>query len=103
MHAHAADDPVFLAMNARGQADTGGELGDFCVTCHAPMAVRLGLTEDGLNLDDVPQYAKGVTCFFCHSVDSVEGDHNAQLRIADDTTMRAAFIASPTCVLRSTG
>ncbi len=91
MHAYAADDPVFLAMNARGQEDTNGELGDFCVTCHAPMAVRLGLTTDGLNLDEVPQYAKGVTCFFCHSVEGIEDDHNGALTIASDGVMRGGL------------
>ena len=40
MHAYAAEDPVFLAMNARGQRETKGALGDFCVKCHAPMAVQ---------------------------------------------------------------
>ena len=39
MHAYAAEDPVFRAMNQRGQRETGGALGDFCVKCHAPMAV----------------------------------------------------------------
>jgi hypothetical protein len=91
MHAYAADDPVFLAMNARGQADTNGALGDFCVQCHAPMAVRLGLTTNGLNLADVEQYAKGVTCFFCHNVDAVEGEHNNPLVLANDTTMRGGL------------
>jgi hypothetical protein len=51
MHAYAANDPVFLAMNARGQRDTGGALGDFCVRCHAPMALAEGLTSDGTNLE----------------------------------------------------
>lgn len=64
MHAYAADDPVFLAMNARGQRETEGELGAFCVQCHAPMAVEFDLTEDGLNLDAMPQKFKGVTCYF---------------------------------------
>jgi hypothetical protein len=91
MHAYAADDPVFLAMNARGQADTGGALGDFCVNCHAPMAVRLGMTTDGLNLSSLPQHVKGVTCFFCHSVASVEGDHNNPLVLAADDTMRGGL------------
>src|SRR3954452_13466818 len=50
MHAYAADDPVFIAMNQRGQRETNGSLGTFCVNCHAPMAVRLGATKDGLNL-----------------------------------------------------
>src|SRR3954447_6222981 len=38
MHAYASSDPVFLAMNKRGQEEA--QLGDFCVQCHAPMAVR---------------------------------------------------------------
>jgi hypothetical protein len=88
MHAYAATDPVFLAMNARGQRETDGELGDFCVSCHAPMAVREGATEDGLNLDDVPGHLKGVTCYFCHNVERVEGTHNNPLVPANDTTMR---------------
>lgn len=91
MHAYAADDPVFLAMNKRGQAATGGMLGDFCVTCHAPLAVQLGLTRDGLNLAEVPQWAKGVGCFFCHNVVEVTSDHNNPLRLANDTTMRGGF------------
>lgn len=98
MHAYAADDPVFLAANARGQEDTGGDLGDFCVTCHAPMAVRLGLTTDGLDLADVPQYAKGITCFFCHSADSVGDDHNNDITLASDQVLRGGIgnpVASP--------
>src|SRR6185295_1082953 len=50
MHAYASEDPVFVAMNRRGQRETNGELGTFCVQCHAPMAVKLGLT-DGTNFD----------------------------------------------------
>jgi hypothetical protein len=88
MHAYAADDPVFLAMNRRGQEETDGELGDFCVQCHAPMAVREGLTTDGLNLEDLPQAVKGVTCYFCHSVTAVEGTHNNPLTLTDDLVLR---------------
>jgi len=91
MHAYAADDPVFLALNRQGQEETNGALGNFCVQCHAPMAVALGLTTDGLNLDDVPRFAKGVTCYFCHNAVSVEGDHNAPIRLANDETMRGGL------------
>ena len=91
MHAYAADDPVFLAMNARGQRETNGALGSFCVKCHAPMALREGATTDGLNLPSVDRKLKGVTCFFCHTVDSVTGTHDAALRLADDTTMRGPY------------
>ncbi len=91
MHAYAAEDPVFLAMNARGQRETNGELGDFCVRCHAPLATALGLTEDGLNLDDVPAHLRGVTCYFCHNVEEVTGTHNNPLVLAMDTTMRGGI------------
>lgn len=91
MHAYASEDPVFLAMNELGQEQTNGELGDFCVQCHAPMAVREGLTTDGLNLRDLDRPYQGVTCFFCHTVESVEGDHNNPLVLADDLVMRGEF------------
>ncbi|MCS6915950.1 MAG: multiheme c-type cytochrome [Myxococcales bacterium] len=95
MHAYAADDPVFVAMNARGQRETGGALGDFCVRCHAPMALREGRTRDGLNLSELPSYLRGVTCLFCHEVDAVQGTHNNPLRLAGDGVLRGA-IADPT-------
>jgi cytochrome c554/c'-like protein len=88
MHAYAGRDPVFVAMNKRGQRETHGELGDFCVRCHAPMAVLDKRTGDGLDLDRLPDQQRGVTCYFCHDVVGIEGDHNAMLRLANDTTMR---------------
>lgn len=91
MHAYAADDPVFRAMNARGQRETQGALGTFCVGCHAPMAVRDGATKDGLDLDALPARLKGVTCYFCHTVDRVEGAHNAPLHLAEDSVMRGGI------------
>jgi hypothetical protein len=91
MHAYAAEDPVFLAMNARGQRETQGALGDFCVKCHAPMAVRTKATTDGLNLAELPAKLRGVTCFFCHSVDAVQGAHDNPLTLASDGVMRGGF------------
>lgn len=94
MHAYAAKDPVFRAMNMLGQDATQGRLGSFCVGCHAPLAVRGGLTRDGLNLDEVPEKLHGVTCYFCHSADAIEGDHNNALHLAADGKFRAG-IADP--------
>jgi hypothetical protein len=91
MHAYASDDPVFRAMNARGQRETSGALGSFCVQCHAPMALKTGATTDGLNLDQVAKPLKGVTCYFCHSVGSVEGAHNNPITLANDGVLRAAI------------
>jgi len=99
MHAYASEDPVFVAMNKRGQRETGGALGTFCVQCHAPMAVKLGLT-NGTDYDPatLPPVAKGITCYFCHNVKSVADTHNNGLVLADDQTMRARItdpVSSP--------
>lgn len=89
MHAYASDDPLFLAMNARGQREAN--IGSFCVNCHAPLAVRTGATTDGLNLADLPAKLKGVSCFFCHTVSEVTGSHDNPLTLAADTTMRGEY------------
>jgi hypothetical protein len=89
MHAYASDDPVFVAMNKRGQRDTAGKLGDFCFKCHAPMAVELGLIDPN-NFDPaaLPPSARGITCYFCHNVSKVGELHNNGLVLANDQTMR---------------
>ena len=80
MHAYATDDPVFRAMNSRAQRESNNRLGTFCVKCHAPMAVRTGMT-DGTNLDSLPAAVRGVTCYFCHSITEVTDTHNAPLTL----------------------
>lgn len=102
MHAYASEDPVFRAMNARGQEETEGKLGDFCVNCHAPLAVREGATTDGLNLDELPDELQGITCYFCHNIESVEGTHNNPIVLANDTVIRGPLSdAVPNSVHRS--
>jgi hypothetical protein len=91
MHAYASYDPLFVAMNRRAQEETAGELGDFCVRCHAPVAVALGLTDDGLNLDSLPGSVQGVGCYACHSVEGLDGDHNGALRLATDGALRGGL------------
>ncbi|MFL5306264.1 MAG: multiheme c-type cytochrome [Polyangia bacterium] len=90
MHAYATDDPVFRAMNARAQRESNGALGTFCVNCHAPVAVRAQLT-DGTNLDGLPASAKGVTCYFCHSVTDVTDTHNNPLKLATNGGLFGPF------------
>jgi hypothetical protein len=91
MHAYAADDPIFLAMNARAQRETQGALGDFCVKCHAPVAVAEGLTHDGTNLATLDPAVKGVTCFFCHSANAIDGTHNNPLVLATNGALFGPF------------
>jgi hypothetical protein len=55
------------------------------------MAVRDGLTADGLNVGSLPSRYQGVTCFFCHSVNAIHGSDNASLDLASDLVMRGEF------------
>jgi Cytochrome c554 and c-prime len=89
MHAYASQDPVFLAMNKRMQRENPS-LGTFCVKCHAPMAVIAGKTTDGLNLASLSPGYLGVTCYFCHTIASVDSAHpfNAGVTLAGDRVMR---------------
>lgn len=91
MHAYAMKDPIYIAMNKRGQEETGGQLGNFCNNCHAPMAVREGAITSPADLSAVPEHLQGVTCYFCHNAVSVGADHfNAtSIALANDTVMRA--------------
>ena len=91
MHAYASNDPVFRALVAKGQEDTDGALGGLCVTCHAPLALQTGATEDGLNLADVDPALQGVTCAACHLAESVDGLNNNQITLANDSVMRGAW------------
>jgi len=91
MHAYASEDPVFVAMNQRGQEETDGELDNFCIQCHAPLANLEGVSTDGTNLDELSEEYQGVTCAFCHMVDGVEELHNNGLTIADDGDVRGPF------------
>ena len=92
MHAYASEDPVFRAMNKRMIRETNGASKDLCVSCHAPVALRLGLTTDGQNLSDLPTAVQGVTCYFCHTVDSVGETHNNNsLHLANDDTLRGGI------------
>ncbi|HEY1812514.1 MAG TPA: multiheme c-type cytochrome [Kofleriaceae bacterium] len=87
MHAYASQDPVFVAMNNRGQREA--QLGTFCAQCHVPMAVADGRT-DFTNFDptQLSPAEDGITCFFCHNVKAVTADHNNGLELAMDQTMR---------------
>jgi hypothetical protein len=87
MHAYASSDPVFVAMNNRGQREA--QLGTFCAQCHVPMAVVDGRT-DFTDFDPtaLPPTEQGITCYFCHNVKAVAADHNNGLEVALDQTMR---------------
>jgi len=89
MHAYASADPLFVALNQRGQEQAN--LGTFCASCHAPLAVRTRSTQDGTNLASLPERLQGVTCYACHNVNEITNTHNSSLRLANDSVMRGAL------------
>lgn len=91
MHAYAGEDPLFIAMNARMARLTGGAQGNFCAQCHAPVAVRLGLTTDGQNLATLPPKLRGVTCFFCHASAPGPTEFNNPLVLQHDGVMQGGI------------
>ncbi len=95
MHAYASDDPVFLALERLGQRDTGGLLGEFCVRCHAPAALRDGRTRADLDLANLPREERGVGCWACHAITDVVALHNGGLERADDGVVRGRGLPDP--------
>ena len=89
MHAYASQDPLFVALNQRGQDEA--KVGTLCASCHAPLAVRAGATTDGTNLASLPARLQGVTCYACHNVSQVTSTHNNSLRLGNDRTMRGGI------------
>ncbi|HKO47934.1 MAG TPA: multiheme c-type cytochrome [Polyangiaceae bacterium] len=89
MHAYASRDPLFVALNQRGQDEA--QVGTFCASCHAPLAVRTGKTRDGTNLASLPRGLQGVTCYACHNVNQITNTHNNSARLANDSVMRGAL------------
>jgi hypothetical protein len=92
MHAYSGFDPVFLAMNRRMQRETNGAAGAFCIQCHAPLAFRLGLSKDGLNLEQLEPKLRSVNCYFCHDSEFHGGPlNNNPLALLNDGVMRGGF------------
>lgn len=91
MHAHASDDPVFLALNRVGQRMTDGAIGNLCAGCHAPASVAAGISANGTDLGDLPREYRGVGCWACHAIDDVAALHNGGMVFADDGVERGGI------------
>ena len=82
MHAYAITDPVFHAMHKLAQEETGGEIGDFCIKCHAPAGTGIGevtgKTRSAEGLSDIS--LAGVSCEVCHRGITLEKGHPGNAR-----------------------
>lgn len=72
LHAKSYSNPSFTASYVSLILDRGKEAGKFCLQCHAPIAHLA----DDFDLKS-PLAAEGVTCWFCHSIASV--NHGARI------------------------
>lgn len=94
MHAYATTDPIWQAMIAKGIEETQGELDQFCIQCHAPVASKNDMTpvtlaDDGLHKFDLdrsnPLVDDGVVCVTCHAIDKAEKTLNAGFTLQRQT------------------
>jgi len=92
MHALAGDDPIFQAMDDRGQRETDGLLGLSCVGCHAPAAVAAGGAETARDLLALPAEQRGVTCSSCHLAEDT--DHPVMLGGVEDPVSNPAHLSA---------
>jgi hypothetical protein len=70
-HAISAVNDWYLRVKEFYEFEEGGQAVRFCAGCHAPVALMTG--EVGLYNRESPASVQGVSCIFCHTVESVHG------------------------------
>lgn len=97
MHAYSMQDPVFFALNAREKAHSGEALGNFCVSCHSPIGMLTGATDNFTDPTLLPEVVQaGVTCETCHLANTFTAAHPTlggqfELHVADSTVADTIF------------
>ena len=90
MHAKALSDPIYQYKLDEANRATDGAIGEFCETCHGPVAVMSG---EIANLETAtPQSTEAVACDFCHQVTgTTQPPANVSQTINPDGTKRAQW------------
>jgi len=93
MHAKALEDPIYQYKLDEANRATGGALGEYCNSCHGPVAVMSG---EIANLDAATQQSReAVMCDFCHQVTGTNTPlGNVSQTLNPDGTKRAQFADS---------
>lgn len=90
MHAKALADPIYQYKLDEANRATDGALGDYCNSCHGPVAVMSGEIADLAAA--TPQSQEGVGCDFCHQVTGTETPlGNVSQTLNPDGTKRAQW------------
>jgi Cytochrome c554 and c-prime len=86
MHAKALDDKAYQTKLRQAQDATNGKLGEFCNTCHGPVATMTGAMKVG----SISPANNGITCMFCHQVTgTTKPVANVSQTVKPDGTRRA--------------
>ena len=67
LHSLSFTDPIFSMAYAKAYLETRGAAKETCLKCHAPTTISTKDTDAAL-----PITSEGVTCDFCHSIESVD-------------------------------
>ncbi len=90
MHAQALTDPLYLYKLEKANAETGGDVGPFCETCHGPIAAMAGELE---TREFSPVSAESITCDLCHQMTGRQEGRigNTSIVVRPDGVRRAQF------------
>ena len=80
-HAYAAVSPMFHRFEQKINTLAQGTIGYFCMRCHAPVAVTMGLRRDQPIWDGPRVFREGVTCVACHRVKEQYSKVNGERRM----------------------
>lgn len=80
-HAYAAVSPMFHRFEQKINTLAQGTIGYFCIRCHAPVAVTMGLRRDQPVWDGPRVFREGVTCVVCHRVKEQYSKVNGERRM----------------------
>jgi len=93
MHNRSTDDPFYTRIVEIADEDIPG-IGEFCHSCHAPIAVMTG--QDPMDLESLDDVAiQGLSCDFCHTVAGTEHTGNFGYVSDPGTVKRGPFGAEP--------
>jgi hypothetical protein len=93
LHGKALSDPLFQTQLTEANDATGGKIGPFCLKCHAPVAVMIGM---GSKSDTSTAGGQGIPCSFCHQVTGTSGSVGNVSLLVDPSGTYRAQIATPT-------
>lgn len=91
IHSNAYRDPVFQKVYQLAEKETGGAMGEFCISCHSPVGYLSYEIPpaDGSKLSTIAR--RGVFCDFCHTLSKQNGIGDFQIEVLPGQIKRGPF------------